>query len=115
MIACPVRQITRPLLTTMAKSLARLFRSHRRCRIQMSKSVDTRMSQDWNQRTPVSEEYLRASTIGELTALAAAVLLVDYDPQWPNRFEEEAKRIRAVLCQHALRVGHVGSTSIPGL
>ena len=73
------------------------------------------MSQDRNQRTPLSEEYLRASTLGELTPLAAPILLVEYDPQWPHRFQEEAQRIRTVLGQHALRLEHVGSTSIPGL
>src|SRR3954470_9723667 len=66
-------------------------------------------------RAPVSEEYLRTSTVGELTALAAPILLVDYDPQWPHRFQEEAQRISAALSQRALRVEHVGSTSIPGL
>jgi GrpB-like predicted nucleotidyltransferase (UPF0157 family) len=73
------------------------------------------MTQGRNQRAPVSEEYLRASTVGELTALAAPIRLVEYDPQWPHRFEEEAKRIRTVLGQHALRIEHVGSTSVPGL
>jgi GrpB-like predicted nucleotidyltransferase (UPF0157 family) len=81
----------------------------------MSQSVDMRMTQGRNQRTPVSEEYLHASTLGELTALAAPILLVEYDPQWPHRFQEEAQRIRTVLGERALRVEHVGSTSIPGL
>jgi GrpB-like predicted nucleotidyltransferase (UPF0157 family) len=81
----------------------------------MSQLVDSRVSQDRNQRTPVSEEYLRAPTLGELTALAAPILLVEYDPQWPHRFQEEASRIRTVLGQHALRVEHIGSSSIPGL
>ena len=70
------------------------------------------MSEDRNQRTPVSEEYLRASTLGELTALAAPTLLVDYDPQWPHRFQEAAKRIRTVLGTKALRDEHVGSKPI---
>lgn len=73
------------------------------------------MTQDRNQRAPASEEYLRASTIGELKSLSAPIRLVEYDPQWPHRFEEEAKRIRTVLGQHALCVEHVGSTSVPGL
>ncbi len=84
-------------------------------REQISQSLERRMSQDRNHSTPVSDEYLRASTLGELTALAAPILLVHYDPQWPHRFEEEAKRIRTILGKHALHVEHVGSTSIPGL
>ena len=61
------------------------------------------------------EEYLRASTIGELTPLDAPVHLADYDPQWPVRFQQEAGRICAALGDNALRVEHVGSTSVPGL
>ena len=73
------------------------------------------MSQDRNQRRALREEYLRASTLGDLTPLAAPIVLVEYDPQWPQRFEEEAQLIRTVLGQRALGVEHVGSTSIPGL
>jgi len=66
-------------------------------------------------RMPANEEYLRACTIGELTPLAAPVTLVEYDSQWPVRFQYEAERICSALGQHALRVEHVGSTSVPGL
>ena len=68
-----------------------------------------------DERTPTSESYLRTSTIGELTPLAAPILLVEYDPHWPDRFQCEAQRISAALGKHALRVEHVGSTSVPGL
>jgi GrpB-like predicted nucleotidyltransferase (UPF0157 family) len=44
------------------------------------------------------------------------IKIVDYDPNWPALFEEEAARLRAVLDQDLI-VGleHFGSTSIPGL
>lgn len=44
------------------------------------------------------------------------VEIVDYDPRWPLSFDEEAKRLRAVL-DPSLIVGleHFGSTAIPGL
>jgi GrpB-like predicted nucleotidyltransferase (UPF0157 family) len=44
------------------------------------------------------------------------VEIVDYDPRWPLLFDEEAKRLRAVL-DPSLIVGleHFGSTAIPGL
>ena len=44
------------------------------------------------------------------------VELVDYDPQWPLLFDEEAQRLRAVL-DPSLIVGleHFGSTAISGL
>jgi len=40
---------------------------------------------------------------------------VEYDPRWPALFDREAARIRAVLGAAAVRVEHVGSTSVPGL
>jgi GrpB-like predicted nucleotidyltransferase (UPF0157 family) len=68
-----------------------------------------------NRGSPLSEGYLRAHTIGELTRLSAPVRLVDYDPEWPHKFEDEAKRIRTAVGEHALRIEHVGSTSVPDL
>jgi GrpB-like predicted nucleotidyltransferase (UPF0157 family) len=68
-----------------------------------------------DQRAPVTEDYLHASTIGELTALDAPILLVEYDPEWPHKFDEQAERICATLGECALRVEHVGSTSVRGL
>jgi GrpB-like predicted nucleotidyltransferase (UPF0157 family) len=66
-------------------------------------------------KNPVSEEYLRAHTIGELAPLASSIHLVDYDPEWPRRFEREAYGIRSALGDRALRIEHAGSTSVPGL
>jgi GrpB-like predicted nucleotidyltransferase (UPF0157 family) len=41
--------------------------------------------------------------------------VVDYDPQWPKTFETLYSRIRPTLKDVALSIGHVGSTSVPGL
>jgi GrpB-like predicted nucleotidyltransferase (UPF0157 family) len=41
--------------------------------------------------------------------------IVPYDWRWPARFDEEAARIREAMAGTALRVEHVGSTSVPGL
>lgn len=41
--------------------------------------------------------------------------IVPYDPAWPVRFSEEAGRLRHVSGALALRIDHVGSTSIPGI
>lgn len=60
-------------------------------------------------------EELRAATVGEPTRLDGPVLLAEYDPVWPALFEREAARIRDTLGPAALRVEHVGSTSVPGL
>jgi GrpB-like predicted nucleotidyltransferase (UPF0157 family) len=68
-----------------------------------------------DRREPLSEEYLRTHTVGELSPVSAQIRLVDYDPAWPRRFENEAARIRSVLVERALRIEHTGSTSVPGL
>lgn len=43
------------------------------------------------------------------------IVIVEYNANWPVRFEEEALRLRSVLGSSALRIEHVGSTSVPGL
>lgn len=43
------------------------------------------------------------------------IQLIAYDPTWPVLFQNEASRIRGVLGDRALRIEHVGSTSVPGL
>ncbi|MGA9668851.1 MAG: GrpB family protein [Terracidiphilus sp.] len=43
------------------------------------------------------------------------ILILDYDPQWPELFKREAARVRSVLGSLALRIDHAGSTSVPGL
>jgi GrpB-like predicted nucleotidyltransferase (UPF0157 family) len=44
-----------------------------------------------------------------------AIVIVDYDQAWPARFDVERDRVAAALGPHALRIEHVGSTSVPGL
>lgn len=65
--------------------------------------------------TPMTEEQIRAATIGELPPHAGPIVLADYDEDWPRLFEREAERVRAALGLRALQVEHVGSTSVPGL
>ena len=43
------------------------------------------------------------------------VVIAPPDPAWPRRFAAEAERIYAALGPRALRVEHIGSTSVPGL
>ena len=66
-------------------------------------------------RPELTEEQIRSHTIGELKPLSGRILIVDHDPQWPALFGREADRIQAVLGCRALRIEHVGSTSVPGL
>lgn len=43
------------------------------------------------------------------------IKVVDYDPLWPKKFQEQAKLIRSALKDRLLLIEHVGSTSVPGL
>jgi GrpB-like predicted nucleotidyltransferase (UPF0157 family) len=62
-----------------------------------------------------TEEEIQAATVGELIAHNATIYLADYDPLWPALYEREAARVRLALGAAALRLEHVGSTSVPGL
>jgi GrpB-like predicted nucleotidyltransferase (UPF0157 family) len=64
---------------------------------------------------PIGDEELQRLMVSELKPHNAPIVLLEYDPGWPRLFEREADRIRAVLGDRALRVEHVGSTSVPGL
>ncbi len=43
------------------------------------------------------------------------IKIVDYDTDWPKKFEAHARAIADALGGSALRIEHVGSTSVPGL
>lgn len=44
-----------------------------------------------------------------------AIVVVGYDPVWPEKFERHRRRIAEVLGPVARRVDHIGSTSVVGL
>ena len=43
------------------------------------------------------------------------IVVAEYDPAWPGRYEAHARVIRDALGGTLLRIEHVGSTSVPGL
>lgn len=43
------------------------------------------------------------------------LVVAGYDPAWPRTYERWRQRIDAVLGRTAIRIEHVGSTSVPGL
>lgn len=43
------------------------------------------------------------------------ILVTPYDKQWPILFQEFGQEIRSVLGEDALRIDHIGSTSVPNL
>jgi GrpB-like predicted nucleotidyltransferase (UPF0157 family) len=46
---------------------------------------------------------------------SSEVLVVDYDPHWPERFEELRSAVWPAVEDIALRIDHVGSTAVAGL
>src|SRR4051812_13718633 len=63
----------------------------------------------------MTEDELRAITVGELRPLAGKIEIAAYDPAWPAAYARQAARIRGALGDGAVRLEHVGSTSVPGL
>ena len=47
--------------------------------------------------------------------LAEPVVIVPYNPKWPEQFKIESKAIEAALGTYLQAIEHIGSTSIPGL
>ena len=44
-----------------------------------------------------------------------AVAVVDYDPTWPDQFEQLATALRRHFGDAVLAIDHIGSTAVPGL
>jgi GrpB-like predicted nucleotidyltransferase (UPF0157 family) len=63
----------------------------------------------------MTEAQLAAIRVGDAKPSSGRIVLAEYDPGWPQRFESEAERIRTALGGRALQVEHTGSTSVPGL
>jgi len=43
------------------------------------------------------------------------IVIVDYDPEWPRRYEALRARIAPIVGDLAAEIVHLGSTSVPGL
>ena len=60
-------------------------------------------------------DELLAAMVGDQMPNTGPIRLAEYEPSWPVLFEREASTIRNILGPEALRLEHVGSTSVPGL
>jgi GrpB-like predicted nucleotidyltransferase (UPF0157 family) len=47
--------------------------------------------------------------------MPAPLILVEYDPRWPEIFAVEQTALQASVGQWLVRIEHIGSTSVPGL
>ena len=46
---------------------------------------------------------------------AREIVMVDHDPRWAARYQRERERIVSAIGERALRIDHIGSTSVPHL
>ncbi|QFG68122.1 dephospho-CoA kinase [Ornithinimicrobium pratense] len=75
-------------------------------------SLHVRVDALWRERLVPFERNLRTGTpVRRPEELA----VVDPDPDWPARAARLLARVRRALGARALRVDHIGSTSVPGL
>ena len=51
----------------------------------------------------------------DITRKSRPVIVSEYDPQWAAEFTHLAQRIRGMVGSAAIRIDHIGSTSVPGL
>ena len=51
----------------------------------------------------------------DLTRQSRPVVIVPYQQRWPVEYRELGAQLRSVLGDCALRIDHIGSTSVPGL
>lgn len=61
----------------------------------------------------MADEPLETGLIGGVEK--REITIVDYDDEWPRKFAAQAAIIRNALGENAVRVEHIGSTSVPGL
>ena len=43
------------------------------------------------------------------------IIVTEYDPLWPQKFQAESLLIRGILADNCLAIYHIGSTAVPGL
>ena len=67
----------------------------------------------WSRLRRVDDAYLDRVLVGGRER--REIVIADYDPAWADRFVVERERILAALGERALRIEHIGSTSVPGL
>jgi hypothetical protein len=71
-------------------------------------------AQIWALAAPIMEPGFEIIPDSERNE-ADPIELVQYDPEWPLRFEAKRQRLSKVLRPRPIRIDHVGSTAIPGL
>ena len=53
--------------------------------------------------------------LSDIAPNTGPVVIIDHQSRWSDEFQTAAKQLRQVLGDSALRIDHIGSTSVPGL
>jgi GrpB-like predicted nucleotidyltransferase (UPF0157 family) len=69
----------------------------------------------WPRLDSESRQWLADAMVNVRPQTWNKVEIVDYDERWPTDFSRIASELGYVLGQFAIRIEHVGSTSVPGL
>ena len=48
-------------------------------------------------------------------SVGATVVVAEYDPRWPERYQHERERILHAIGEYIVAIEHIGSTAVPGL
>jgi GrpB-like predicted nucleotidyltransferase (UPF0157 family) len=67
------------------------------------------------ERSASTPEEMAAGLVGEWPRGRAPIVVGDYDPAWPGRYDAYATIVRQALGDRILAIEHIGSTSVPGL
>ena len=63
---------------------------------------------------PLTDEEIRAATVGDLPEHNATIDLAEYDPEWPRLYEREAERIGARSGRRCFGSSTSGRRPFPG-
>ncbi|MEV6631729.1 GrpB family protein [Actinoplanes sp. NPDC051470] len=67
------------------------------------------------ERSHATPEQMAAGLVGEWPRGDRPIVVQEYDPAWPGRYEDFRARIAGALGSRIVGIEHVGSTSVPGL
>lgn len=62
-----------------------------------------------------SKYFVARSWNDVVLCMTEPVVIVDYDPAWPDVFQALRQQVAAILGDTASAIEHVGSTAVPGL
>jgi putative membrane protein len=97
----------------LAHSTARRLLEELATRARRSRQEGTAQPRSGGETNVAADNPLATGLIGGVEE--REIRIVDYQPEWPERFQAHARIIAGALGGSAMRIEHIGSTSVPGL